>query len=76
MRTKVLFAVGLTSLVAAAQGQFVDNFSYPDGPLTTATGSPWQLWDPGSSADMNVVGGSRHDRGRFGYDRAVHRSHA
>ena len=57
MKYPLAVFLGLAGIVGLAQAQFDETFSYPNGPLSTAPGSPWQLWDSSSSIDMNVVGG-------------------
>lgn len=54
---KALAALGLVALAATAQAQLLtDTFTYPDGPLVGAPGSPW-VTTSGTAGQLNVVSG-------------------
>ena len=50
----VLMALGLTAQVSIAATVFTENFTYADGPLVTASGSPWTTHS-GTANQVNVV---------------------
>ena len=56
---KVVFCIATFLLFATLSGAALllnDSFSYPDGPLVTATGSPWTTYS-GTTGQVKVVSG-------------------
>src|SRR5229473_2606433 len=61
MKKSLLTIVWLASVLATAQAGVIlsDTFSYPDGPLVGAAGSPWKTFT-GTAGQVDVIAGRVH----------------
>src|SRR5438445_10282999 len=63
MKKSLLTIVWLASVLARAQAGVIlsDTFSYPDGSLVGAAGSPWKTFT-GTTGQVDVISGRVQDR--------------
>ena len=62
-----LMALGLTAQVSFAATVFTENFTYADGPLVGASGSPWTSHS-GTAGQVNVASNAAELTGSEGED--------